>query len=275
MAFGNIFESGAITNPDFLLPAARTQSDPHRFGVCGEKRITVILGWDDPAAALQARVRTPSGKVLGDKRFQPVRGRSWLFWRIPLPYESERDGTWQCVVERVPTDGEFSPPPTDVRYVFLVVCSGGPKLTPLVNRRRVYTGDVVDPMLGLHYPDRTTPHGASVSLTIDAPGVALGELTTQADLAAPVISGDAVDSFHATLQSIAKSAGGELPVATSTIPVPLFDDGMHRDGAMESDGIFNNPLKDLTKAEGTYHFRAVATYGEKCLEANTDRCRRR
>ncbi|MGV9613522.1 VWA domain-containing protein [Nocardia xishanensis] len=264
LAFGNIFESGAITDPGFLLPAAKTQSDPHRFGVCGEKRITVILGWDDPATPLQAWVRTPSGKVVGDKRIQPVGGRSWLFWRIPLPYESERDGTWQCVVERVPTDGEFSPPPTDVRYVFLVVCSGGPKLTPLVHRRRVYTGDVVDPMLGLHYPDRTTPHGAGVSLTVDAPAVALGELTAQAHLAAPVITGDAVDSFHATLQSIAKSAGGELPVAASTITVPLFDDGMHGDGAMEPDGIFNNPLRDLTKAEGTYHFRAVATYGEKC-----------
>jgi hypothetical protein len=55
-----------------------------------------------------------------------------------------------------------------------------------------------------------------------------------------------------------------LPVPTSTVRVPLFDDGLHDDGAMEPDGIFNHRLKDLTRAEGTYQFRAVATYGEGC-----------
>jgi hypothetical protein len=39
---------------------------------------------------------------------------------------------------------------------------------------------------------------------------------------------------------------------------------MHDDGAMEPDGVYNHPLKDLTKAEGTYHFRVVATYGKDC-----------
>jgi hypothetical protein len=33
---------------------------------------------------------------------------------------------------------------------------------------------------------------------------------------------------------------------------------------MEPDGIYNHPLKDLTKVEGTYTFRAVATYGDGC-----------
>jgi hypothetical protein len=33
---------------------------------------------------------------------------------------------------------------------------------------------------------------------------------------------------------------------------------------MEPDGIYNNRLKDLTRVEGTYQFRAVATYGEGC-----------
>jgi len=55
-----------------------------------------------------------------------------------------------------------------------------------------------------------------------------------------------------------------LPVPTSTVRVPLFDDGLHDDGAMEPDGIFNHRLKDLTRVEGTYQFRAVATYGEGC-----------
>jgi hypothetical protein len=33
---------------------------------------------------------------------------------------------------------------------------------------------------------------------------------------------------------------------------------------MEEDGIYNNRLKDLTRVEGTYEFRAIATFGEGC-----------
>ena len=92
-------------------------------------------------------------------------------------------------------------------------------------------------------------------------------MTTQEGLHPPLVSADPVNAFHATLKAVAKKNGGMLPVATSTINVPLFDDGAHEDGALEPDGIFNNPLKDLTRAEGTYHFRAVATYGQACRAA--------
>jgi hypothetical protein len=265
LCFGNIFESGALSDPEFVLRANQKESEPHRFDVCGEERITIVLGGDDLSTPLQAHIRTPSGKLISERRIRPVRGRSWVFWRIPLPYEGERDGTWQFTVERVRTGGEFEPAATDVRYFFLVVCAGGPKLVPLVARRRVYTGDPIDPLVALHYGNRTTPHGAEVELTVQVPGVALGQLATEARLHPPVTSGDAVDAFHATLQAIARRAGGILPVPTSTIKVPLYDDGAHDDGAMEPDGIYNNPLKDLTRAEGTYQFRAVATYGEGCL----------
>ncbi len=264
LCFGNIFESGALSDPEFVLRANQKELEPHRFNVCGEERITIVLGWDDLSTPLQAHIRTPSGKLISERRIRPVRGRSWVFWRIPLPYEGERDGTWQFTVERVRTGGEFEPAATDVRYFFLVVCAGGPKLVPLVAHRRVYTGDPIDPLVALHYGNRTTPHGAELELTVDVPGIALGQLATEARLHAPVTSGDAVDGFHATLQAIARRAGGVLPVATSTVTVPLYDDGAHDDGAMEPDGIYNNPLKDLTRAEGTYQFRAVATYGEGC-----------
>jgi hypothetical protein len=103
-----------------------------------------------------------------------------------------------------------------------------------------------------------------VELTIEAPTVALGQLVMQAGLRSPSLTADAVDAFHATLQAVAHASGGTLPVSTSTIKVPLFDDGEHDDGAFEPDGIYNNHLVDLTKTEGTYQFRAVATYGEGC-----------
>jgi hypothetical protein len=263
LCFGNIFESGALVDPDHLLRAHQAESEPHKFSVCGEERITLVLGWDDPATPLSARIFTPSGKLVTAKRTESARGRTWVYWRIPLPHQGERDGTWSFTVDRLSIGGEFQPRPTDVRYFFLLVASGGPKLVHLGGKRRVYTGDPIDPLVALHYPNGTTPK-AEVTLTVESPGVALGQLVTEAGLHAPSIAADAVDAFHATLQAVARLAGGNLPVPTSTTTVPLFDDGSHDDGAMEPDGIFNNRLIGLTRAEGTYHFRAVATYGEGC-----------
>jgi hypothetical protein len=264
VAFGNIFETGAIADPEAVLKRSEPLSKPHRFDVCGEEQIVVVLGWDDPAAPLRIHIRTPKGEPVGSRRVRETRGRSWLFWRIPLPHKGERDGTWEFVVERLPTGGEFPPDPTDVRYFYLVLCSGGPKLIPLSPRRRFYTGDQVDPLVALHYGNRTTPRNAKLMLTVEAPQVALGQLTTQTGLRPPSPSGDSVDAFHATLQAIAQQAGGRLPIPMSTITVPLYDDGMHHDGAMEPDGIYSNRLSDLTKVEGTYEFRVTATYGENC-----------
>ena len=107
----------------------------------------------------------------------------------------------------------------------------------------------------IHWSVSTTQRNVSAcqgELIIKAPTVALGQLVTNAGLLPPATSVDAVSGFYATLQSIARHAGGVLPVAPSTITVPLFDDGSHDDGAMEPDGIYNNRLKDLTQVEGTY-----------------------
>ncbi|HVG02130.1 MAG TPA: trypsin-like peptidase domain-containing protein [Nitrospira sp.] len=263
LSFGNIFESGALGDPEFILTAAQTESEPHKFSVCGEEQITIILGWDSPATPLDAHIRTPNGNLISGRKIRPVRGQTWVFWKIPLPHQGERDGTWSLTVDRVRLGGEFPPPPSDVRYFFLIVCSGGPKLTHLGGPRHVYTGDPVDSLVGLHYPNGTSPH-ADVQLIITAPEVALGELVTKAGLQSPSTAVDAVSGFYTTLQSIARRAGGALPVGSRTITVPLFDDAAHNDGAMEPDGIYNNRLLDLTRVEGTYEFRAIATFGEGC-----------
>jgi hypothetical protein len=263
LSFGNIFEAGALGDPEFLLRASQAESEPHKFSVCGEERITIILGWDSPSTPLRAHIRTPSGALINEKKVKPVRGRTWVFWKIPLPHQGERDGTWSFTVDRVPAGGEDFSQPSDVRYFFLVVCTGGPKLVHLGGPRRVYTGDPLDSLVSLHYGNGTTPD-AEVKLIIKAPTVALGQLVMSAGLQPPSTAVDAVSGFYATLQSIARRSGGTLPVSTTTITVPLFDDGDHDDGAMEPDGVYNNRLKDLTKVEGTYEFRAVATFGEGC-----------
>ena len=43
LSFGNIFESGALSDPEAVLRVAQTQSEPHSFDVCGEERITLAL----------------------------------------------------------------------------------------------------------------------------------------------------------------------------------------------------------------------------------------
>lgn len=276
LSFGNIFENGALADPEFVLGRNQAQSEPHAFRVCGEEQITVIVGWDDPATPLRAHVFTPSGKeVAATRRTREVRGRSWVFWKVPLPHQGERDGTWKVVVDRVPPiilrsargKAAAAAPPgaTDVRYFFLVTAIGGPKLEFLGAPRHVYTGDALNPRVGLHYRNGTVPAQANVRLTVDAPTVALGRLATDAGLRAPVTTGDVVDGFHATLQAIARASGGHLPVGVSTSTLPMHDDGAHDDGAMEPDGIYNHPLHDFTRAEGTYTFRAVATYGQDCV----------
>lgn len=262
LSFGNIFENGALSDPDHVLPANANESQPHEFEVCGEERITIVVGWDNPGAPLRARIRTPSGRLLSERDIETARGLTWLFWRIPLPDEGERDGVWTAVVERVPP-GEFGPPPATLKYFLLVTCAGGPRFSYIASQRRVYTGDTIHPRVRLAYANGTTPP-AKVELTIEGPGVALGQLVAEYGLTPPALNADPVASFHATLQDIERDAGGTLPVQTRTVTVPLFDDGDHDDGAMEPDGTFNNPLKDLTQFEGTYHFRAVATYGEAC-----------
>lgn len=267
LCFGNIFQAGALIDPEFILRANQKESEPHKFSVCGEESITIVLSWDNPSTPLQAHIQTPGGKLVNEKRIEVVRGQTWVFYRIALPYKGEQDGTWQFVVDRVPIiteiPTEFPAGQTDVRYFILVIPAGGPKMSYLGGPRRVYTGDAIDPLVGLHFSNRKAPH-AEVELFIEAPTVALGQLVTEARLRQPATTGDAVNAFHATLQAIQRQAGGILPVPTSTIRVPLFDDGGHYDGAIEPDGIYNNRLKDITRAEGTYQFRAVATYGEGC-----------
>ena len=264
LSFGNIFENGALTDPEAVLRADQKVSEPHGFDVCGEERITLVLTWDDEATPLRARLSTPSGKAVSERRIRPVRGRNWAFWRVPLPYDGERDGHWQFTVERVGDGTEFPPPPRDVRYQYLVICSGGPKLVALPPAQRLYTGDPLDLRVGLHYASGTFPSDAEVTVQVTRPDLALGLLTTEVGLSPPQPSGDALDAFHATLQAIAARAGGRLPVGVTTAQVQLFDDGLHDDGAMEPDGNYNHRLTDLTQVEGTYQFRAVARYGTGC-----------
>ncbi len=126
---------------------------------------------------------------------------------------------------------------------------------------RIYTGDTLAPLVSLRYGNGTRPQG-EVTLEIEAPNSAVGELVANAGLLNPQAGNDPLSAFHATLQSLA--AGGEYVLPTRQDTVALFDDGEHGDGAMEPDGLFGNQIIGATRFEGTYRFRAVATYGTAC-----------
>jgi len=136
-------------------------------------------------------------------------------------------------------------------------------MRPILPTRRLYTGDRFTPKVALLYPNGTAPY-ADVTLTLEGPSVSLGELVSRHGLSAPQVANEPTDAFTATLQAIAAESGGQLPLGSSSVTGPLFDDGVHDDGAMERDGIYGNPLDDLLKFEGTYMFHAVATYGDGC-----------
>lgn len=152
-------------------------------------------------------------------------------------------------------------------FVQLVQTNAGHRMGmvsfPIRPTRRLYTGDRFTPQVALLYPNGTAPY-ADVEVTLEGPGVSLGELVTRHGLSAPQVASEPTDAFTATLQAIAVESGGQLPLGSSTRTVPLFDDGVHDDGAMERDGIYGNPLDDVLKFEGTYMLHAVATYGDGC-----------
>ena len=94
-AFGNIFEAGVLLDPEFVLPANQS-APPLEFRVCGEERLTVVVGWDRTDANLVVQLRTPGGTAIpvGTAGTESSLGRNWTFLRVPLPQGGERDGVW-------------------------------------------------------------------------------------------------------------------------------------------------------------------------------------
>ena len=264
LCFGNIFESGTLIDPESTLLRDATTPAELPFDVCDEDQITLVVGWDVPGAPVEAALVTPTGTVVTSTTTGAIAdaGTTWRFLRVGLPLQGEREGTWKVRVWRRPP-GELEELGPDLRYFVSVIADGGPLFAPLLPRRRLYTGDAVNPTVSLRYRDGTAPH-ADVQLSVEAPDGSLGDLVMQHGVATPDPDGEPVDVFRATLQQLAAEAGGELPLARATRTLELFDDAAHDDGAMESDGIYANPIDDLLRFEGSYTFHAVATYGETC-----------
>ena len=135
-----------------------------------------------------------------------------------------------------------------------------------VDQPPIYTGDLINPKAVLREPSGRHMD-ADVTVEIESPLNGTGNILTTEKLGGPgQVSGDQVDSRTNKLMALEAVKGAPLiPVTTRT--VKLYDDGEHDDGAIEPDGIFGNPLPDLTRFEGHYKFHARAVYGENCRAA--------
>lgn len=267
LAFGNIFEAGALIDPEFDLPRDQRMSKPISFNVCGEEIITVVVGWDNSDARLFPQVNTPNGVPITGVTpgIEQSNGRTWTFLRIPLPHGGERDGVWRITVTRPGGGGEFPPPAPALRYFINVIASGGPKLARIPAPKRYYTGDTINPMVMLGYDKGGGVHGAKVRATVSRPDTALGNILSRAKLGQPVTrDGDTIPARQARL--LALEAESRKPVVGyKRTTFDLISDPAHTGGAFKPHGLFGNSLKNLLDVEGNYTFHVVASYGKDCI----------
>jgi hypothetical protein len=262
-AFGNIFEDGVLLDPESDLPA-NASAPPLPFTVCGEERLTAVVGWDRTDAALVVRLRTPGGSIVDTATagVESALGNNWTWLRVPLPQGAERDGAWQVEVLRPSGGGEFPPPAPALRYFVSVIPAGGPRLLrePEENSRS-YTGDTISPLLRVRQADRSWPHELAIELTVSRPDAGLGNLLSDAGLKPPeTIAGDVLPARQATLKAIEASSGPAIHYVEDHFT--LKEDAANTRGAFEAAGSLGIALPDYLRMEGNYTFHARARYGD-------------
>ena len=267
LCFGNIFQTGISLDPFFVFPAGSASMAPMPLNVCDEESITVVLSWQSSTESLILSLITPAGNTL--VRTTPgvfaSSGDTWVYFRLQLPFNGEREGVWQFQVTRNAGGGEFPAPLPEERFFVTATVDGGPYMKPLEPGRRYYTGDILNPQIVLRYPAGYKVAG-TVHVDIEHPTNGTGNILTGAGLRPPiVVDGDQLDARSTTLVQLEQEAGGTL-IGTVTDNFELFDDGdRDGDGALEPDGIYGNPLPDLLRHEGNYSFHARASYGHDCV----------
>ena len=268
LCFGNLFQTAIASDPFYVFPAGSSSMPPIPFSVCDEESITVVMSWKNNSENLILNVITPNGTTLTEVTpgVFTSSGATWVYFRIELPLNGEREGSWQVQVTRAGGDGElFTPPPAEPFFV-TVTAVGGPVMRPVAQRRHYYTGDVINPQVVLRYPGGYQVSDANVTIEVESPTNGTGNILTDTGLGgATVFDGDQVDARSSTLILAEQAHGGTL-IGTATNTYPLFDDGV-RDGddALEPNGVFGNPLADILRFEGNYTFHARASYGHGCI----------
>lgn len=262
-AFGNIFEAGVLLDPEEDLPAG-ADAAPVTFNVCGEERLTAIVGWDRTDAWLVVRFRTPGGTIVDATTagVESSAGRNWTWLRVPLPQGGERDGAWQVEVLRPPGGGEFPPPAPALRYFVSIIPAGGPRLLrePEENRY-TYTGDTISPLLRVRQADYSWPHEVAIELTVTRPDAGIGNILSDAGLGPALpLNGDEIPPRQATLRAI--EGGGPPVIHYVQEQFTLEENAANTRGSFEAAASMGIALPDYLRMEGDYTFHAKARYGD-------------
>jgi hypothetical protein len=216
-------------------------------------------------------VTTPGGTILAPNANGTVsdKGQTWVYLRIELPQGAERDGTWSVRVLRPDVVGELAhvadvPAMPALRYFLNVVPRGGPQLRPAAPARVYYTGDSINPLVGLGYRDTGFPEKGSVHLRVTRPDTGVGNLLAEHGLGAPaVLDADSLPARQSTLSALEAASGGPL-VSYTEVDYELSNQPADNGGRFEGSGFFGRELRDLLTTEGHYTFQFRATYGEEC-----------
>jgi len=265
-AFGSIFESGLLQDPEYFLKQDQPEGATMPFTVCGEEAVTVVVGWDNENADLALTITMPNGQIVvpgGDVVTDA--GRTWAFIRVPLPHLGERDGTWKATVVRPGRgSGEFRETRGPACTYFLsVIAAGGPQLRRLPQPARHYTGDPIRPAVHLGYDGGGSPEDATIQLDIVGPDRSAGTFLSEQKLTGPrTIDGDTVPSRQATLLS-AEEAGSAPIGDAAKLTVPMSN-APAATGYFEAGGVYAAHLPDLLTVDGDYTFHASAIYGDGC-----------
>jgi hypothetical protein len=260
LAFGEIFETGATDDPYFTFAEdSKTPDAPFSFDIENETELTVVMGWEIPSDRKRFVIETPSGNVISPS-FPTTPGittsftDTWGYIKVPLPFNGEREGEWKVHAERGFAEEFFSA--NEERFFLSTIVDGGPTLRPLRTDTPVYTGDVLNPLVVFRNEDGVLLD-ATARVEVIRPSAGVGNFLRESGLRGEAqLDGDRLDPRAATLVETKPS----IPTITQTFP--LFDDALHEDRGLERDGIFGNPLEGLTRHEGSYTFRAVASYGD-------------
>lgn len=259
LAFGDIFEAGALADPELHLGRDVREGPWVPFNVCGEEAMTVVVGWDEKDTSLLLEVRTPSRQVLNLSAggIEMDAGQTWRFARIPLPQNSERDGTWETRVLRPAKKGdEFPPPAIPVNCFINVIARGGPSLRPFEQPKRLYTGDVLHPKVIFQYPDETVPPAGEVTLSVRRPDASVGTILAGTGLGTPkMVNGDVIPARQATLSQIEEDTGA--PVTSYVEETHAMSSGAAAE-TFKYAGVYGTRLTDAMIVEGTYTFHARA-----------------
>ena len=165
LAFGNIFEAGVLLDPEFVMASGQQAAAPIPFNVCEEETLTVVVGWDNRAAQLAIQVTTPAGTTItaATSGIDSSASAPGLFSAFRFHTTGARwNLAGHCFSSGRPRRTCCRRRRKETRYFVNVVAGGGAVLRAQPRKAKYYTGDSINPLVGLQYLQGGLPPNAKL-----------------------------------------------------------------------------------------------------------------